>query len=698
MIFCVLLKIMDVQQYINYTMKITIFLSLSFIFALNHIYASTNEAYLKNKIVAEVGKEKLSAYDLDKAYRKSINRSDSPIFKAGRDSIMDFLKLYTGFRLKVADAYSRGFENDSSVKADINQNRKILAESFYYDRVLVNPAVDRFLEMRKKEYQVAIILIRHIPEDDSEMITPQQKVDLISQKLRAGESFEELARTYSDDKRTGSLGGLIQNYVTSGKVQRPIENAIYKTGKGQIYPEPVETDFGYFFIKVLDVADRIMTKPRHILITTGETRTDEEARKKADSLHSLLLKGADFDKLVRENSDDVSSADKGGDLGGYYSRSTGLEATELPLVAEFETAVYNLKKGEISKPVKTAFGYHIIYLEDTKLPDPNAEIDGLKRLYKTLYYVPDKNALMDSLKSAYGYKIHDDVINELLNHIDTNKTNMEPKWDSKIPDVLKKKTLYEILKKKVSVQDFVNILNSDGSMRGAALNEMGLRKAINHKVDNAAFDEVTKNLETKFPEFKTLMNEFRDGIMLFKVEAIEVWDKLNSEDIDLARTYYDSTKANYMSELSFDISEIYVMNESDAQSIYERIKSGEDFEQLAAKETQRAGYREKNGNWGIVTVKTNLFAEKAKQMNIQEGGLIPPFQNERGYSIIKVNKVYEPRLLSFEEAKSRFAPRIQEIRQKNLNSEWIAKLNKKFNVKIHENVVDEVINYYKSVK
>ncbi|MCO5251735.1 MAG: peptidylprolyl isomerase [Candidatus Kapabacteria bacterium] len=679
-------------------MKFTFLLTTVFFLTFQAILSSPNEAYLKSRIVAEVGKEKLSAFDIDKAYRKSINRSDKPIFDSGRDSVMDFLNLYTGFRLKVNDAYSRGFDKDSSVVADINQNRKILAESFYYDQMLINPAIDRFLEMRKKEYQVGIILIRHIPEDDTQTLTPERKVEIVTQKLRAGESFEELAKTYSDDKRTGNLGGLIQNYVTSGKVQRPIENAIYKTGKGQVYPEPVVTDFGYFFIKVFDVADRIITKPRHLLITVNDNRTDEEARKKADSLYKLLQKGADFDKLVLENSDDIASAEKGGDLGGYYSRSTGLQESELPLVAEFENAVYKMKKGEISEPVKTAFGYHIIYLEDAIEPIFEAEIDGLKNLYKTLYYTPDKNDLMDSLKLAYGYKLYDDVLIEMLNYLDTNKTNMEREWDKNIPQNIQKKTLYEILKKKTTVADFIYILNNDGSMRGAALNEAGIRKAIVYKADNAAFDEATKNLEKDYPEFASLMKEFRDGIMLFKVEAIEVWDKLNSEDLALARAYYDSTKTNYFTDLSYDISEIYVMKEDDANAIYQRAKSGEDFGQIASVETQRAGYRERNGNWGIVTTANNLFAQKANELNVQSGGLIPPFQNERGYSIVKVNEVFLPRQMTFEEAKSRFAPRIQEIRQKNLNSEWLAKLSKKFNVKIHDKVIEEVINQYKSGK
>jgi peptidyl-prolyl cis-trans isomerase SurA len=679
-------------------MKFIFLLSTVFIITFQAILSSPSEAYLKSQIVAEVGKEKLSAFDLDKAYRKSINRSDKPIFEAGRDSVMDFLNLYTGFRLKVNDAYSRGFDKDSSVVADINQNRKILAESFYYDQVLVNPAINRFLEMRKKEYQVGIILIRHIPENDTETITPKEKVELISQKLRAGEGFEELARTYSDDKRTGSLGGLIQNYVTSGKVQRPIENAIYSTGKGQVYPEPIETDFGYFFIKVFDVADRIITKPRHLLITINENRTEEDARKKADSLYNLLQKGADFKKLVLENSDDVVSAEKGGDLGGYYSRSTGLQESELPLVAEFENAVYNMKKGEISEPVKTAFGYHIIYLEDAIEPIFEAEIEGLKKLYKTLYYTPDKNELMDSLKQAYGYKINDDVLFEMLNYLDTNKTNMEREWYKNIPKDLHNKTLYEILKKKTTIADFINILNTDGSMRGAALNEAGIRKAIVYKADNAAFDEATKNLEKDYPEFSALMKEFRDGIMLFKVEAIEVWDKLNNEDLALARAYYDSTKTKYFTDLSYDISEIYVMKEDDANAIYERAKSGEDFAQIASEETQRAGYREKNGNWGVVTIANNPFAKKANELNVQSGDIIPPFQHERGYSVVKINEVFTPRQMTFEEAKSRFAPRIQEIRQKNLNSQWLAKLSKKFNVKIHEKVIEEVINQYKSGK
>ncbi len=655
----------------------------------------STEAFLKSRIIAEVGKEKITAYDLHNAYRKSINRIDDHIFRTHRDSILDFVNLYAGFRLKVADALSRGLDKDSSVIADIRQNRKILAESFFYDKMLVNPNLERFLEMRKKEYQVGIILVRHIPEGDNETMTPEDKVRLIQVKLQAGESFEDLARQYSDDKRTGNLGGLIQNYITSGKVQRPIENAIYKTKAGNVYPEPIKTDFGYFFVKVFNEAPRMMTKPRHILIASGEIRSDEEAKRIADSLYNLILKGADFNKLVRENSDDYTSAEKGGDLGGYYSRSTGLEATELPLVAEFEEAIYQLEKGEYSKPVKTVFGYHIIYQEDIKAPDLDNEIEGLRRLYKTLYFTPDKNQLMDSLKNHYGYKLNEQNLDKLVEQFDTNRTNMQADWDKGITTDIEKSTLFELLKTNTTVGDFINILRNDGTMRGASLNKEGLLKAINHIVEQRVFEEATKNLETIYPEFQKLMNEFRDGIILFKVEAMEVWDKLNSEDIVLSQTYYDSAKHKYMTDLSFDISEIYVIREADAKAIYERIKNGEDFAQIAATETQRAGYRERNGAWGVVSITDNPLARKLQELNAKAGDLVEPFEYERGFSIIKVHEVLPPRQMTFEEAKTRFAPKIQDIRQKKLNNEWLANLKKKFNVKIHEKVIDEVISHYK---
>ncbi len=651
-----------------------------------------DKAKAQDPVLAEYGKNKITATEFEKAFKKNMSRSNDNLFKLSKDSVYDFINLYTNFRLKVADAMERGFLKDSSVMQEMEQNRKILAESFYYDKMLTEPNVNYSVKMRNKEYLVAIILA-NVKQNATFIDTTDayKKIKLAQQRINSGDSFEQVAMELSDDYETGKHGGLIANYITAGKVQRPIENAIFNTEQGKVYKDIVKTNYGYFLIKVLKAEDRKLVKARHILININDNRDSVAAYKTADSLLKLLKSGANFDKLAKENSEDVVTAVNGGDLGAYYSRSTGMEGTSYPLVQEFEKTIFNLKDGEISNLVQSNYGYHIVKRDSTKLPDYNTEYDELRKLYKRLYFKIDQDNLIDSIMKLSHYKLNDENVYKLISYLDTNGTNIADAWDKNIPENIYSYTLFENFGKKHTIENFLDILHKDSKYRGTPLNYIGVAKACESIAEPESFAEVTKDLEKKYPVFETLMKEFQDGILLFKVEAIEVWDKMKF-DSTLARAYYDSTSTKYITEDAYDISEIYLLDKNSADSIYSRLKSGEDFEEIAANETQRSGYREKKGHWGKVNVKTNSLAREAKDKNAKKGQILEPMVYEPGYSIVKVNEYYPPRKKTFEEAIPDFSPQYQEILQQRLSQTWINNIKKKFPVKINYKEIDKLIN------
>jgi peptidyl-prolyl cis-trans isomerase SurA len=645
-----------------------------------------------DKVVVEIGKMKVTTSELQRAFKKNMSRTNDNLFQLPKEQIIDFINLYSNFRLKVTDAIDRGFLKDSSVIAEIEQNRKILSESFYYDKVLTEPNVKKFIKIREKEYLVGIILA-NVKQNADFIDTTEafKKISNAQRRINNGDSFEEMAMAYSDDYETGKNGGRIPNYITSGKVQRPIEDAIVNTKPGQVYPEIIKTSYGYFLVKVYEEQKRELVRVRHILISQNETRDSLTAYRKTDSLLTLIKNGADFSQLAKQNSDDAVTAVNGGDLGGYYSRSTGMDASSYPLATEFENKVYTMKDGEISDIIKTNFGFHIVKRDSSKLPDLKAESEELRRIYKRLYFKLDQIALMDSLKNKARFKVYNDVLHQITSFLDTNATNLADDWDKSIPERIKKNILFEVFNKNTTVQQFLEIVNSDQKYRGAALNPNGIHTMINAIVEPIVFADATKNLEKDYPEFDNLMKEFRDGILLFKVEAMEVWDKMKF-DSALARTYYDSTKSKYFTEDAYDISEIYFLDKSIADSVYNRIKSGENFDDVASKETQRSGFREKNGKWGKVYVKSNTLAKHAKESNAKPGDILPPFANDPGYSIIRVTDIFPPRNKTFEEAIPDFSPQYQEILQNKLSAQWLNSLKKKYPLKIIEAELNKKIS------
>jgi len=653
---------------------------------------SKNDA--KHQVLATIGNEKITYADIEKAFKKNMNRRDLELYNISQDSLLDFIELYVNYRLKVQDALNRGFSQDSSIIQDIDANKKILAESFYYEKKLTEPAIQRMLKLRETEKQIAIIVITHKPAT-ADTIIAFNKANNILNMLKNGANFFKLAQDSSDDKETARKGGIVHNYITSGNIQKQIEDAVYSLKAGEVYPEPINIKFGYIIIKLLKDEPRLLVKARHILLSDAFQTDSSSVTKKADSLLNLLKKGASFTQLAKENSEDPQSAKNGGDFGEWYSRSTGFTESGRILVPEFVDALYDLHDGTCSGKVYTDYGIHIIIRDSTKFPDETKEKEDIKKLYKRIYLELDKKVLLDSLKDAYGLKINENVLSELISNLDTTKTNLDTAWVGKIPLDMFEKTLFTFLNQNTSKKFIETTTKAKNELRGLSLNEQGFKRGINKIVEEPLFKKIASELEKDYPDFAALMQEFRDGILLFKVEAIEVWDKLKF-DTTLAKTYYDSTKNKYKTTPAYDLTEIYMLTDSAAQEVYKLAKNTNDFELLAEQHTQRAGYREKKGKWGLCYTKDSKIAQMVDTLKPAVGQVLPPRPFERGFAIIKVNKFEGPRQKTLDEAIPDFAPEVQDILQKQLTEKWLHQLKSKFKVNIDTKKISSVINQIKS--
>ncbi len=659
-----------------------------FIFSKCSIFNVENES----TVVATVGSEKITFENLEKAFQKNMNRRQTKLKEVSQDSVLDFLDLYIKYRLKVNDAVKRGFENDSSVVADLAQNRKLLAENYYYENKLIAPGIEELLNKRSRELKIAIILVSNKKGVVGGAEESGKKAEEALEKIKAGADFSEIAKEYSSDPRTAESGGVINNYITAGKVNYEIEKVIYAAKPGEVWPEVVDLGFGSLIVKVLENVPRIKVKASHILISTGSESDSLLNIQEADSIITLLKAGDDFNKLAEDNSDDPSSAMRGGQLSSFYSRSSGFDDSGAPVVTEFEEAMFAMKDGEISGKVFTDYGIHIIRRDSTRAFDPEAEREEMRKVYKRLYLKKAKEKLLDSLAKSYGFKLYDNTLTALTSAIDTTKTNLDSAWTSKIDNNLASQQLYMIFNKSYTVQDFVKKSINDNGLRGQSLNEKGIRATIDKIIKPMVFDEATRNLENENEDFASLMNEFHDGILLFRVEALEVWDKLGF-DSTLAREYWEQRKENYVIDDRYSVIEIYVLTDSMANAIYDRAMKGEEFSKLAAESTMRDGYREKQGNWGIVHAGNNALAQNAKAADATAGAILKPFKNGKGWSIIKVVSK-EPNIVkTFEQAIPDFAAEFQDMMQKKLTKQWLDRVKNDFPVEIYkEKLLDMIDN------
>lgn len=678
--------------------KIILILVLMFNLLIVNLIAqkkSYSKENVKNTVIAKVGAETITFGQLEKAFKKNMNRTNIELQDIPIDSTIDFLNLYIKYRLKVLDALDRGFDKDTSVIADIDQNRKILAESFFYEKKLMNPWIERMLKFRNWEYKIAVIVFAFPPVQNPDTLPAYTKGMNCLKLLQQGEKFQKVAIDSSDDPETRKLGGEVKTWITAGNVQRPLEEIILNLEKGEYYPELIRTRFGYFILKLLDKQPRKYVKSSHILFTYTD-QDSVDIIKTANEVLTRIKKGEDFAKLAREYSKDNQTALDGGTLKDFYSRTTGFEKSNRRLVPEYEDALFNLKDGEISDLVITVYGAHIIKRDSSKDPDPEIERKDLKSIYRRSYYEEDKIAFLDSLHKAYGFKVNDKVLEEFLTYIDTNKTTLQENWFEKVPPKFLSQELFSFMNNSTSVGEFIKLLNEKSDLKATSTNKDGFLRAIDKIISPKVIKEATKYLEKEYPEFNDLMSEFRDGILLFKVEQLEVWDKLKF-DSTKAKVYWDTTKTRYKTKPMYDVSEIYVLNDSIANEIYSQLQKGGDFGELAKIHTERHGYREKQGYWGELDT-THFLVKLLLANDLKPGEISKPIKSDRGFSIIKYNKFIPVRQKTFEEAIPDFAAQFQEFMQKYYQDQWIERIKKKFTVEIYKDKIVEINKILKKIK
>jgi len=644
-----------------------------------------------DKVLVTVGNENITYGELERAFQKNMSRRATRFADVPRDSVMDFIELYTRYRLKVQDAFARKFDQDSAVKTDIANNRRMLSETYYFDKKVIDPTVGTLLERRKRELQAQIMVFLFQKNDKGDTTRAYKRAKRCFDLVKNGADFAQIAKDSSEDTETGRKGGMLP-YFTSARVLREVEDAAYNSKVGELYPSLVKTRVGYFIVKLVKNEPRLKVRASHILFSTNAKMDSVTASNKADSVLALLKKGASFEQLAKDNSNDPSTAQKGGYMGSYYTRSEGLESIRETVVPEFERALFALKDGTFSDKVWTDFGCHIIRRDSTILPDVEKEREFVKKEYKRLFFQADKERHLDSVRKAYGYLLQTQSFASLLRTIDTTKTAGDTSWAKNVGVALRALPLYSTPTMKYSVGAIADSLRTRKDLRGTFLNTAGIKNALYKMFDQPVIEKMTSGLENQYADFAVLMKEFRDGIMLFKVEENEVWSKLKFDSTQ-ARQFWEPKKKMYFTDLSYDLTEIYTTKDSLAKALRARIDEGQEIGNLAKEFTERRTLKEKKGALGLVSTKTNKLAKAVlEQYNPTKSGITyGPLAHDKGWVIVRVNDIQQPREKTFQEAIPDFAPAFQDMTQKRLTEEWINRLKTKFKVTLNQKNIDKVL-------
>lgn len=483
--------------------------------------------------------------------------------------------------------------------------------------------------------------------------------------------FEEVARLISEDpsaaQNSGDLG-----YFTAFSMVYPFETAAYNTPVGQI-SNPVTTRFGYHIVKVVDrrkAQGEILVAHIMVKAPDGMPATDSlNAKQKADEIYAKAKAGEDFSTLVKQFSDDKGSAAKNGELPwfGLYK-----------MPPSFEKASFALQNnGDISEPIKTAWGWHIIKRVDRRdvptYESIKGEIKG--KVSKDQRALSGRTALIERVKKEYGFTQNLAARDEFYKLVDS--TYFLGQWTAESKAKGYEKPLFSIGKKAYTQKDFAAWLEVRQVRRGGKGDvKQVVDMMYNQMVEEMCVAYEDSQLETKYPDFRNLMQEYRDGILLFDLQDEKVWSRAVTDSAGL-RNFYEANKNNYLWPERADATVYSCADEKTAKAVRKMLKKGKSEKEIL--ETLN-----KNSQLNVQT-ETKLYHKGDNALvdqNWKEGTSANTVKDGRVMFVV-TRKVMPPTPKSLQEARGL----ITNDYQTQLEKEWVESLRKKYPVVINRDVL-----------
>ncbi len=598
-------------------------------------------------------------------------------------ALKEYLELYTRFKLKVKAAYDMKLDTLPNQQADLLSFRKQIEEPYMNDDGFIKKLAEEAFNRSLKDIRLQHIFIPYNPDyvtiskpaTKEDSTKAKQKMQEAYNKLKAGEDFGKVATEYSADPDVKTTKGDM-GHITLFTLPYDLENIAYALADGK-FSAPYESSAGYHIFKKL--AERNAwgkMKAAQILIAYEPAATAEEKLQKknlADSLYKALEKGSSFDALARQFSNDKLTYLTGGVLPditvGRYNTA-------------FEDKVFALRSdGELSWPFETSYGIHIV---------------------KRLQHKPvekDKNTAAGAMKQAVTEDSRAQLAKKsfeqsVLKKVTMKKLPVDEKALWQVTDsfvkkntvvpvkgITEKTVLYSFPKSNITAGNWLQYARTfltTGETPG-----LTYPKLMQQYISYTAVEYYRNHLEDYNAEFKSQLNEFKDGNLLFEVMEKQVWSKAAADSTGLKK-YYSENKEKYQWGPSADALMVTASDPATAEEAKKRLKDN-------------------ISNWRKITDEFNgkVAADSGRYEITQIPDAHPAITQPATFSSTVINpqdssayfayviKPYtSPGVRSFEDAKGLVMNDYQNV----LEEKWIAELKKKYPVKVEQKVFQGLLS------
>jgi peptidyl-prolyl cis-trans isomerase SurA len=510
----------------------------------------------------------------------------------------------------------------------------------------------------------------------SDTLVAWNKIMKIRKRLQDGESFEKLASELSQDPSAKNNDGNL-GYFTAFQMVYPFESAAFNNKIGEI-SMPVRSRFGYHLIKTTDKRPaRGEVKVAHIMAMVPQGAPDSSwssAELKIKEIESRLKAGADFSMLAKEQSDDRGSAQNGGELPSF---GTGR------MIPEFEQAAFELRHpGDISKPVKTFYGWHIIRLIEKKgIP----EFDNIKHEIRSKISKDERleiasNSLVTRLKREYNFIDTVKLLEDL-------SLNPDYKTETKV-----KQILFRFSDQVFLLNDFINYLNSLQKPDSTTAFLDFVKTTYNTYVKRKLIDYEDRMLEIKYPDFKSLVMEYHDGILLFNISDSLIWSKASKDTAGIEK-YFATNRKKYQWPKRIEASVVRCSSPEvaqNAQKYAQRLKTPESLTLMLAKIICDSTHRD-----DCLTINYNKFAKGDNRLTdkiVWKKGLSQIIEIDGASEFAVIHNLIPPRAKTLDESRGFVISDYQNF----LEKEWLNALRNKYLVNVNNDVLNQLKKEYAS--
>ena len=643
-----------------------------------------------DKTLLTINDQEVKVSEFINVYEKNLDLVQDPEQK----KIDNYLPLFVSYKSKLMQAHKLGLDTMDAYTKELNGYRKDLAAPYFKDPKEEDKLLKEAWERSKSELNVSHILLM-LPEDasPSDSLLKYNKLDSIRTAILAGGiSFADAAKKYSEgpsNVKGGELG-----WFSVFQMVYPFESGAYNTSVGEV-SKIVRSSFGYHIIDVKDKRDsKGKVQIAHIFLrAVPGVKSDSISKVNEallDTVYSQIEAGKDFAAMARRYSDDKRSGMNGGLL-------PVLSAGKL--MPKMDKLAFSLNEGEVSKPFSTNYGWHILKVikkypigsfEDSKeeiskeLSKDNRskyiEKSVVNHLYNKYEIVEVKRPFFKRLfsKLELSKVIFDEIDEEM------DSTYLYAEAEVVYPTV--EGNVLTINDKVFSATDYVNYLKNN---KTNSKNKYSLEYVLSNQrkafIESELLKYYDENLENEFPKFKDVMTNYREGILIYNLMNMKIWDKSFSDSTGLDK-YYDENKDNYMWPERADLIVAKCFNEKAANKVLKYMKRGKTKEYIEGKINKGAqvGVTFQSG---IITPENDILPEGFEW---KKGVSSIYKKTDTNFVIIDVKEFVEPQVKTLDETKNKVRTDYQNF----LEKEWNEELKNDYKVVIKDEVLSEVKNKY----